>query len=187
MLLRRDRVMVRVVTSTKMKRWRCLDKCPVACWSPNHKTAAWNPIFAGVGACWHLPLQSLERQEGRPHPSLSAGPSPEPLWKLWARASRAVSIPTWMGWDIPHRAAHCSLPSCSEQPLGRGVKGAPALLPSPVWQCLTAPERLCSAWGQLGLPCCNLPICAVDPCRIPSSRSSWTLLPAENPARASWN
>lgn len=163
--------------NTKIKRWRCPDECPVACWIPDHKPTAWNPIFAGVGACWHLPLQSLARQEGGPHPLW--------CWAFFLRplevVDRAVSIPIWMGSlsYTEHGPSPCpGMTCCSLQPLGRGVQGTPVLLPSPVWQCLTAPARLCSALGQLCLPCCNLPLCAVDPCRIPSIQSLLDFVPS---------
>lgn len=131
------------------------------------------------GWCLLAPSCAEPGKAGREAPSLSdAGPFPEPLWNVWALASRAMIIPIRMGSYIPRRAPEhdASLPL---QPVGRGVKGTSVLLPLLIWQCLTAPARLCSARGQLSLPCCNLPIRAVDPCRIPSVQILLDFVPSK--------
>lgn len=137
----------------------------------------------GRGWCLLAPSSAESGKAGGEALSFSdAGPFLESLWKVWALASRARSIPMWMGSSIPHRAQHlslCGLSCCSLQPMGREVKGTPILLPLLLWQCLTAPARLCSAWDQLFLPCRNLPVHAVDPCRIPSIQILLDFVPSK--------
>lgn len=101
------------------------------------------------------------------------GPIPLWCWPFSFPSGSCGHLPVepWIfpyGWGCTSHMEHDTSPCpglscCSLQCWAQG-EGIPILLPSPVWQCLPAPARL----GQLCLPCHNLPVCAVDPCRIPS-------------------
>lgn len=96
------------------------------------------------------------------------------------------------GWGGTSHTEHNTSPCpgvtcCSLQPLGRGVKGAPVpfLLQS------GSASLLQQGSAQLRASCACPAITSLFvlwiPAEFPPSRSSWTLFPAENPARASWN
>lgn len=149
------------------------------CWCPDHKITAGSPVFVAVGAGWHPPLlmRSLEKQEGRHHPTADGFAfSWALLWRGWVLASRVSRVRLSIALYIPHRSMPLlpprAWPAAFLQTVGRKWRQPPFFLARLIWQCLTPPPKLCSALEhshtQLCLISCNLAVCAVDPCRIPS-------------------